>query len=343
MSTKPLKVAVVGAGAIGGISAALMTLAGHQLTLVCKHRAIKDIAEGPGLHVFGVKGEHRVALPAVQRIDQLSGPLDLVFLATKATDMLSPIADLKPLLHEKSQIVSLQNGICEEALARQLGRGRVVGCVVGYGATMHGPGELEMTSKGEYVIGSLEHVPDSRLEPIREMLGSVMDCRVSINIMGELYSKLIINSCINTLGALCGLRLGKLLKSRRVRELFIEVMREAMAVADKMGLKVEPGGNGKLDYYKYLAGRGGLASFKRHLMIRMIGLKYRRLKSSTLQSLERGKEPETAYLNGYIVDKARELGVDTPLNKTLCSMIDQIWRGKRAMGLQNLAELDGVG
>ena len=85
-----------------------------------------------------------------------------------------------------------------------------------------------------------------------------MPTRISDNIMGELYSKLIINSCINSLGAITGLTLGKMLGIRKVRNIFIELMREMMRVAAGIGITVEPGGGGKIDYYRVLGDMGVL-------------------------------------------------------------------------------------
>jgi 2-dehydropantoate 2-reductase len=97
-----------------------------------------------------------------------------------------------------------------------------------------------------------------------------------------------------------------------------------------MELEVEKGAGGKLDYYDFLA-TGAIADFKRHLMIRLIGFKYRRLKSSSLQSLERGKPTEIDYLNGYIAGKGRELGVPTPINAHVIAVIKAIEAGERRM------------
>ncbi len=168
------------------------------------------------------------------------------------------------------------------------------------------------------------------------MLEQIVPTRISDNIMGELYSKLIVNSCINSLGVLTGLYLGQMLAIKKVREIFLEIMREAMSVADAMGIKVEPGGGGKLDYYKLLAPKGRIADFKRHVVVRIIGFKYRRLKSSSLQSLERGKQTEVDYLNGYICKQARNYGLPTPINDAVVAMIKEIEAGKRRMSLDNL-------
>ncbi len=330
------RLAVVGAGAIGGIVAAFLAREGHRPCLVTKHPETARLAREPGLHVRGVRGEFTQPVEAVARVDELPGTQDVVFLATKATEAQDAAMALLPFLHGESLVVSLQNGICEEALCQVLGRDRVVGCVVGWGATMHGPADLEMTSGGEFVLGDLAGRDLPHLAVLGRMLGVVVPTRISANIMGELYAKLIVNSCINTLGAISGLFLGQMLAIPRARALFTAVMREAMAVAAAMGLTVAPGGGGKLDYYRFLKGDGLLARWRRDLTIRAIGHKYRRLKSSSLQSLERGRPTEIDYLNGYICQKGRALGVPTPVNLALVGLVKEIEAGSLKIDKANI-------
>jgi 2-dehydropantoate 2-reductase len=338
MLNKTSRIAMIGAGAIGGITAALIRESGRDLQIVCKHQALTDKINNQGIHITGIKGEHRVRLRAVKEIADLSGPLDLVYLATKATGCLAAARDLRPLLKANAMVVSLQNGICEPVLAQELGKERVIGCVVGWGASHNAPAELEVTSNGEFVIGNIADLPDERLAPIRQMLARVMPTRISPNIMGELYAKLIINGCINSLGVIGGVRLGRLLADRRMRTVFIAIMREAMAVAAAMQIKVEPGA-ARLDYAAFLKGRGPLADLRRHLTIRLIGFKYRRIKSSSLQSIERGRRTEIDFLNGYICDRGKELGVPTPVNDAVRAMVLKIEANQRQMGLDNVNEL----
>jgi 2-dehydropantoate 2-reductase len=334
MLEKQAAIAVVGAGAIGGITAGMAKKNGYDVEIVCKYPDLAQKIESEGLHIFGQVGDHHVQMPAVAEIAQLSGPKDIVFLATKATDMLAAADQLLPFLNENSVVVSLQNGICEDALGDVLGRKRTIGCVVGWGATMHNPGELEMTSPGEFVIGNIDNQPDPRLEGIKAILESVVPVDISTNILGSLYAKLIVNSCITSLGAVCGLYMGDMLKRKKIRNIFIEIMFEAMAVARAMGLHVEVMA-GKLDYYKFLGGTGFFKNMKRHLFIRIIGAKYRRLKSSSLQSLERGKPTEIDYLNGYIVDKGKQHNTPTPVNDTIIRFIKEIEAGKRDISVSN--------
>jgi len=341
MISKDATVVVIGAGAIGGITAAFIKKAGWDPILVCRHQKVADLSMSPGMHITGIKGDHTIAVKAVKNISDLSGHPDLIFIATKANDCLEAAHVLVPFLKPDSMVVSLQNGICEDALAQVLGRERVIGCVVGWGATNHGPADLEATSEGEFVIGNIDHKPDSRLEPIKAMLDAVYPTRITDNIMGELYSKLIINACINSLGVIGGVKLGQLLANKKARDIFFELMHEAMSVAETMKINVAPAGGGKLDYYKLLEGKGIPADLKRYLTIRIIGFKYRKIKSSSWQSLERGRRTEIDYLNGYICEKGKTLGVPTPLNDAVRTMVLEIENRKRPMSLKNLNELTG--
>jgi len=329
-----LRVVVIGAGAIGGITAALMRKGGVDVTLVCKHQNIATLAEGRGLHVTGHSGDLTVPVHAVAAIEELKGHYQIALIATKAYDMPAAARQLLPFLTPASLVVSLQNGICTDALAAIVGKERTVGCVIGWGATLLGPGELEMTSGGEFIIGRIAGSQDALL-PVREVLSTVTETIISNDIFAELYSKLIVNSCITSLGAICGLKLGEMLKRKQARDIFLTIISEAMAVARAMNLSVPPFG-GKLNYEKLLRGRGAWSDFRRHAVIYLVGVKYRNLKSSSLQSLERGRPTEIDYFNGYIAQKGDELNVPCPVNHRLTVMVKEIEGHKRSIKEENL-------
>jgi len=332
-----MKILIIGTGAIGGVCAAILAKNNYDTTVVCKYPDLAVKIKEQGLKVSGIKGIMQVKMPAVAKINELTDKYDIVLIATKATDMIAAATELRPFLHESSLVVSLQNGICEDALAEIVGIERTVGCVVGWGATMHAPGELEMTSTGEFVIGNIPGSSNKDLSEIQKLLSLIVAVEISEDIIASLYSKLIINSCITSLGAICGLYLGEMLSRKNIRSLFIDIMREAMSVADAMKMKVPTYAN-KIDYYRFLKKPGFFGNFYRHLLIRIIGFKYRRLKSSMLQSLERGNKTEIDFLNGYIVQKGLELGVQTPVNSKIVQMIKEIEKGKRKIGLVNFEE-----
>jgi len=334
MFDRESKIAVIGAGAIGGVTAGFIARAGYNVEVVCNHQELAEKIKSGGLHIFGVKGNYKVAVPAVAKISELWGSKEIILLATKATDMLSAAGELLPFITDTSVVICMQNGICEDALAEVIGRQRTIGCIVGWGATVRGPGELQMTSRGNFVIGNIDNQPDPRLPAIKKILRTVNPVRISENIMGDLYSKLIINSCVTSLGAICGLYLGEMLSIKKLRNIAIEIIRECMAVAGAMDIEVEVFA-GKLDYDKFLRDSGFFGNMRRHLFLRTMGYKYRRLRSSSLRSLEIGKPTEIDYLNGYISANGRKNNVPTPVNDRIVRIIKDIEAGRRPISPAN--------
>lgn len=332
---KDKTIAVIGGGAIGGITAAYLSKAGFDVELVVKYKEKAEQAANEGLHIIGVRGDHYLKVKAVADVEQLSGKKDIVMIVTKAYDMPDAARRVLPFLKDNSLVVSMQNGICVEALGDIVGAARSVGCVIGWGSTMTSDGTLNMTSEGDFVIGG--QLPDTDLTVLKEVLSCMLPTRISANIIADLYSKMIVNSCITSLGVLCGLNLGKIMTYKRARNIFVSIIREAIDVANAMNVNVEPYG-GKLDYYKLLKGKGALADLRRDALIRIIGFKYRRLKSSSLQSLQRGKPTEVDYYNGYIAKKGAELGVATPVNARIVEMIKEIEAKKRTIDPKNLED-----
>lgn len=334
MKKSDLKFLVVGAGAIGGITAALLKKNGLDVEIVCKYDDYASLVSNTGIEVYGVCGKFKVRMDAFATISQVKEEKDIILLATKATDMIEIAHELKSVLKKDGFLISLQNGICEDDLASIIGKERIIGCVTGWGATMESMGKLIMTSNGDFILGYPGKKPDEILSEIGGLLSTVVPVRTTDNILGHLYSKLIINSCITSLGAICGLYLGKMLMISKIRRIFIEIVREAVAVAEKMNIKIEVFG-GRLDFKEFIRDEGVFSDIRRHLLLMVIGFKYRRLKSSALQSLERGKQTEIDFLNGYITRNAAILGALVPVNDVIVNMIHQIENKKREITVSN--------
>jgi 2-dehydropantoate 2-reductase len=334
MKNSDISFLVVGAGAIGGITASLLKRDGINVEIVCKYDDYASLINKKGISIKGVLGEFTVQIPACSAISQVQEKKDIVLLATKATDMMKAARSVLEILKKDGYLISLQNGICEDDLASIVGKDRVIGCVTGWGATMESPGNLIMTSKGDFILGYPGKAPDNHLKNIADILSSVVPVKTTDNIMGHLYAKLIINSCITSLGAICGLYLGKMLSIMKVRRIFIEIIREAVRVADCMNLRIGLLA-GKIDFNKFIRGDSLFSNLSRHLLIIIIGFKYRRLKSSSLQSLERGKKTEIDFLNGYIVRNGNRLGVPVPVNAIIVDMLHEIELEKREISIHN--------
>jgi 2-dehydropantoate 2-reductase len=331
------RVVVVGAGAIGGSTACFVAKAGYDLTLVANREEVAQKIRTEGIKVSGVKGSHAVQIPAVAKVSDLQETFDVAFIATKALALKEAAIALLPFLKEDALVVSMQNGICTDILEEVVGTSRTVGCVVGYGATMVERGHLEITSTGTFIVGKTDGAVSENLSFVGSVLESVFPVQITTNILAELYSKLIVNSCITSLGAVCGIKLGPMMKRTHIRRIFLKVIEEAMAVASAMHIIVPPYG-GKLDYYGLIK-PGIFHSLKSHLMFIVVGWKYKNLKSSSLQSLERSEPTEIDFFNGYIAKKGREVDVKTPVNDRLVAMIKEIEAGKRKISTENLIGL----
>ena len=334
IANKNLKILIVGAGGIGGITAAQIARAGYNVMVVDPFPGLSDKIENEGLDVSGFCGDFKVKVKAYNNIEEVEDKKDIVFIATKTTVLKEVCQAIKPLIKEDSVVVSLQNGICEDYILKIFGANRVLGCVVGWGATVKAPGVLQMTSGGNFMLGSPTKEIVNHYKAVGEILKTTATVEYTTNLIGSLYSKLIINSCITTMGAISGMTLGKMLLKRKLRNIFIEIIREAVKVAKAKGISIEKYA-GSLDFYEVAENNSLLARIKKHLLIRFIGLKYRKLKSSSLQSLETGRKTEIDFLNGYICENAKKYEIPSPLNNFLVRLVKEIEGGSRQISIRN--------
>lgn len=329
------RILIVGAGAIGALTAAFMRMRGYRVTLVCKYMAVADLANGRGIRITGVQGDHLVTVPSVADPAELQDMYDLCFMATKAYDLTEAAKSVLSFLKKDALVATMQDGMAVEELAAAVGRERTVGCAIGFGATLLQPCDVEMTSGGQVLLGKLDGTVPPLLEVMRDVLSCVVPAQISARIEVELYAKLLVNACITSLGAVTGLRLGELMFLGRARRISLCILREGLQVADAMGITVPPYG-GRLDFYRLVRRNGFWSRMYRLWIVQSMKGKFARMKSSALQSLERGKPTEIDYLNGYIVRKGEELGVPTPANAALVQLIRNIEQGVTAIKVKNL-------
>ena len=335
-----MRMLIIGGGAIGGVTAAYLTRAGVPVTLLCRDADTAERLRTAGMRVTGRRGELTVPLDAACDAGALTGPFDYILIVTKSYDMPEAARSALPLLAENGVMVSLQNGVCLEALAAIAGRERTAACIVSFSSTKRSDTQVEFTGEGGYLLGYAAAPADERLRQLAALLSHAAPAQVTDEIFPAIYAKLIINSGITCGGALCGLPLGRMLALPAARRFFIAIVREDMALAAALGIRVPPFG-GKLDYAAFLRGDGLLGGLKRQLTLFAVGFRYRSLTSSSLTSLRRGKPTEVDYLNGWIAETARAHGVPVPVNARLTEMIRQIEAGTRPISPDNLRELMG--
>jgi 2-dehydropantoate 2-reductase len=334
----------MGCGSVGGVIAAGLLRAEHDVTLVTHNEQITSAVNADGLRVTTPEGQQTIPATANTHLDEVKGPFDAALLAMKATGVEGAARSVAKHLSPEGYAVTLQNGVVEDRVGATLGRERVIGALVGWGATMHAPGVYEMTSRGELVVGELDGRVTQRAQQLKALLDAAAPTTLSTNIYGVLWSKLAINCAITTLGVVTGQLLGEMLRHGAIRRLALSIVSEVTDVAEAHDISMEPVG-GTLDLQRlYLspdrrAGGFGLDLVPKHAIMMLVGLKFRRLRSSMLQSIERGRRPEIDFMNGYVVERGQEKGISTPVNAALTSMVREIEAGTQSPNPGNLKTL----
>jgi len=326
-----MKIAVMGAGSIGGVVGTYLAKGNEDVVLVDTYKEHVKAMNERGMKIDGVVDE-TIPVKAITP-DELSGKLNLVFFCVKAINNRQALNMLLPYLGPDSVVVSLQNGINEDEIASIIGKNRTIGGITGWGATFMGPAHITKTSRGNFDIGELDGTITARVKEIANILSKVEPAEVSDNIYGHLWSKLLINASMSGLGTVLGWTYGGIIDNKQAKLAAIFIWKEGYAVAKATGINPAPiqGADPKLLAPEDKQG------FETAKQIMDIGFQPARdIKASMWQDIEKGRKCEIDYLNGYIVSKGQEVGVQTPVNETVTRMIKEIEGGKRKMGPQNL-------
>ena len=339
------RVLVVGAGAIGGVLAGSLLAVGHAADVLTTNSKIADALRRDGFRMAG-KSRVRRAEPAgvYASVSEAAGPYEYILLATQPPQVEEAAAQVAPLVARDGRVVCFQNGLCEVRVARVVGRERVVGAVVAWGASMPEPGLYDRTSSGGLTLGRLDGAPDARVEELSRSLGDAFVVRTTANLLGARWSKLAINCAISTLGTIGGARLGELIRRRFVRRLALELMTECVHVARHEGVRLEKvAGTVDLDWLALTpSDRTAAGSFRlgaKHAVLLAAGARYRRLRSSMLAAIERGRPPAVDFLNGEVVERAGRYGLSAPINRAARDLVWQIARRQCDPSLRTLESL----
>jgi 2-dehydropantoate 2-reductase len=329
-----MRVWCVGAGAIGGTVAARLARAGTTPTVVDADPTHVRLLRAPGLRVDGLDGGVVTPLEAWTPAEAPDLPCDLLLLAVRSDATAAALGPLASRLHAASDVVSLQNGLNEERIAALVGDARTIGCVVGFAATWLEPGRVELTSPGELVVGRLDGDHDDRVARARDVLAAAFPTRVTDNIVGALWGKMLVNS-VTVLGALGGMFFGEL--TAWDPELLADVVAEGVDVATAAGVRLDHVfGLVPADVVAIRA-PGWRATLARALGL--VGEHFARVKSVTWRDLELGRRTEIAAVTGEIVRRGVAHGVATPLNGTAYGMLREIEAGRRRIERSNLDAL----
>lgn len=294
-TTPPLKIAVMGAGAVGCYYGGMLARAGHSVVLIGRQPHV-DAVNLRGLRLQTLTFDDHVPLHASTDAAAVRDA-DLVLFSVKSPDTESAGAQIRPHLRPDAWVLCLQNGVDNaDRLRLVLPSHEVAAAVVYVASEMAGPGHLRHHGRGELVIEPSTHA--HRLAQVLSAAGVATE--VSDNVRGALWAKLVLNCAYNALSALSRKPYGPLVASPGVTELMALVVAECLAVARADGVTVP----------------GDVPA-----AVRRIAETMPTQFSSTAQDLMRGKPSEIDHLNGYVLQRGRVLGVATPVNQTLWTLV----------------------
>jgi 2-dehydropantoate 2-reductase len=321
-----MQILIVGIGALGGTIAARALRAGLPVRLAARTTDSAKALRRSGLRVSGIGGEASVDIINVAAIEDYGkgDQFDLVLLATKAQDALEIAPHVLDLLAPGGVILPIQNGGVARALADRLGEDKILGGVSNLGATMVEPGVYEQKNAGHLLIGELAGGISERVERVARALGRAIEVKVSSNLTGAIWSKLLINCSVTTLGALCSQTMRQYMDTEAGKKVFRRTYVEALSVALAIGTQLE-----RLAIDPIPPGwPSNVAVEKRYeSWVEAIVAFYGDVKPSMLQDLERGRKTEVDFINGYVVTLGHAFGVPAHMNARITDLVHQIERG----------------
>ncbi|MDR2454970.1 MAG: ketopantoate reductase family protein [Deltaproteobacteria bacterium] len=298
-----MKVAVIGAGAMGSLYGGL--LAGgrkNRVVLISRRAELVEKAKRSGLLIETAEGPIRAEVEARLGSGGL-GPQDLVIILVKAMDTAYAASVASPLVGPQTMVVSLQNGLGNiEILRKILGEGPVIGGASTFGAVSAEPGVVSLRGRGHTAIGEINGRVTERIERLRDALAEAsLEPRISVNVEGLIWTKLLINAGINALAGLMGLENGRLLAFPEAQSLMTRAVLEAEKVAEKLGIRLETESPAEL--------------------VREVCLKTKDNACSTLQDIRAKRPTEIAFINGAVAELGRSRGLSAPVNEILAALV----------------------
>lgn len=307
-----MKIAIVGAGAIGGYLGAKLAIAGEDVTFIARNRNLEAIrANGFRLQLEDGSEQHAPTAKAVQRMAE-AGPQDAVLLTVKAHQVRDLLPDLRELFGPQTMVVTMINGVpwwyfhklggpydgqalrsvdLDGLLAQHIEPERVIGSVVYPAAELVAPGVVKVIEGNRFTLGEPDGSRSPRIEALSQaMIRAGFKSPVSKDIRGEIWVKLWGNLSFNPISALTHATLQDICRFPLSRELAARMMGEAQAVGQKLGVEF------KISLDKRIAGAEAVGAHK----------------TSMLQDVENGRALELEALVGSVVELGRITDTPTP-------------------------------
>jgi 2-dehydropantoate 2-reductase len=322
-----IRILIVGIGALGGTIATRAISAGIPVWLATRSAESARVLRSSGLQVSGIGGTATTSSVHVAAIEEYGevDKFDLILLATKAHDALEIAPFLSSLLAPGGTLLPIQNGSVSQILANRFGDGVVLGGLSNLGATMVKPGIYEQRNAGNLLIGELAGGLSDRVANVAQTLGGAIEMRVTPNLRGAVWAKLLLNCSVTTIGAVAAQTMRQYMTSFAGQEVFRRIYDEALSVALASGARPErmivdpipPGWQGT-----------SVPGDDYDVWIDQIMGGYGDIKPSMLQDFERGRRTEIDFINGYVAQLGVQVGVPIAMNAAMTDMVHLIEQGQ---------------
>lgn len=300
-----MKIVIVGPGAMGCLLANFLSKGKDEVWFLDKNRERAAKIHRNGISIEGISGYWQTPIKATVDTKEI-GQADLIIICVKSYDTKEATIQAKPIMGENTLILTLQNGIGNvEVISEIVGAEKVLAGVTNLGATLLEDGKVRHAGHGETIIGRIDGKIPVEMRSIREIFNSTgLKMRISRDIKGLLWSKLIINSGINALTAITRLNNGRLVEFEGTRKILRDAVTEAAKIAKRKRIK--------LIYDDPLAKVEAVCEATATNV------------SSMLQDVLRKKRTEIDFINGVIVRLGQELGIPVPVNSILVELVKTI-------------------
>ncbi|MDP3041404.1 MAG: ketopantoate reductase family protein [Candidatus Omnitrophota bacterium] len=328
-----MRIAVIGAGAIGCLVAGYLKEKGEEVTLVGHGHTVKAIHEH-GVAISGARGSFKVPVSIADTLNYIP---DLVILTTKTQNIDSALADSAHLI-QNSLLLTTQNGVQADKLAaKYLPAEKIISSIVMFGATSLESGKVVHNFEGSWIIGSLFNShPTESLISLSLVLDKAFPVIISQDMQGMKYLKIFVNAN-NCLPAIIGKSMQEVFSDLTMSRISIAIWKEAFEVFDKIGIDlVSLPGFPVENLTKFTTMPSAHAAEIFSAMMR--NLSKDPLYGSILQSIMRGKLSEIDYINGEFVRLAEENNLQAPLNKILVDMVHQVEANRRFFSKEDLIQ-----
>jgi 2-dehydropantoate 2-reductase len=313
------RILVVGGGAIGGITAARLAEAGHPVTVLDADPEHVARLRDPGLTITEADAQDVVPLDAVVSADDLDSRYDFALIAVKSPHHEAALAPLVAA-DAADVFVSLGNGLIHDRLAALLPDGSLLACLVEWGASNLGPGQVVRDTTAAMVVGELDGAVRARTRVVAGCLEAVGEAHVTDNVRGKIWAKLLTNTAFTGLSAVSGLRWGAVADHPSGRKGALAIWAEGVAVGRAASVAIEP----------VMGTRAGdlLDPARSAAALRAMMERVGNTMPSMLQDLQAGRPTEVDVVNGGVATRGRELGIPTPFNDRVVALVHAMERGE---------------